>query len=117
VRGRLERRTDTATGANNFFREIGASLGSAVVGTLFTNRLMTRLAEGLSSISSQVKGLHVDSDSITPALVHGLPTTVKTVIIAAYNEALTGLPLSRPARGRRRSAPALRQGAAPRHDQ
>lgn len=36
----------TATAANNFFREIGASLGITVVGTLFTARLIARLATG-----------------------------------------------------------------------
>lgn len=36
----------TATAANNVFREIGASLGITVVGTLFTARLGARLAAG-----------------------------------------------------------------------
>ncbi len=30
----------TATGAHSFFRQIGASLGSAAIGTLFTGRLL-----------------------------------------------------------------------------
>jgi EmrB/QacA subfamily drug resistance transporter len=79
----------TATAANNFFREIGASLGSAIVGTLFTNRLMSQLADGLASLPGQANGAAIDSDSITPALVHHLPAAVKNVIVAAYNEALT----------------------------
>ncbi len=79
----------TATAANSFFREIGASLGSAIVGTLFTNRLMNLLAEGLRSLSGAASGVHLDRNSITPALVHALPAAVKDVIVAAYNEALT----------------------------
>jgi EmrB/QacA subfamily drug resistance transporter len=79
----------TATGANNFFREIGASLGSAIVGTLFTNRLMSGLAEGLSSLPAKAASAQLDRDSITPALVHQLPTAVKDVVVSAYNEALT----------------------------
>ena len=31
----------TATAAYSFFREIGVALGSAVVGTIFTSRLLT----------------------------------------------------------------------------
>jgi EmrB/QacA subfamily drug resistance transporter len=38
----------TATAANNFFREIGASLGITAVGTLFTARLTSRLSAGQS---------------------------------------------------------------------
>jgi EmrB/QacA subfamily drug resistance transporter len=80
----------TATGANNFFREIGASLGSAVVGTLFTNRLMSLLADGLNSLPGQASGAGgFDKDSITPALVHRLPAAIKDVVVSAYNEALT----------------------------
>ena len=33
------RQVGTATAANNFFRQIGATLGSAVVGSLFAHRL------------------------------------------------------------------------------
>ena len=32
-----------ATGGNSFFREIGVTLGTALVGTLFTTRLTARL--------------------------------------------------------------------------
>jgi EmrB/QacA subfamily drug resistance transporter len=79
----------TATAANNFFREIGASLGSAVVGTLFTNRLLSLLADGLSSTSGKASGTPLDSNTITPALVHQLPAAVKAVVVGAYNQALT----------------------------
>ena len=37
----------TATASNNYFRQIGASLGAAIVGSLFTARLVTLLGERL----------------------------------------------------------------------
>ncbi len=79
----------TATAANNFFREIGGALGSAVVGTVFTNRLMSLLADGLSSLPGGGSGAGLSRDSLTPALVHQLPAAVKSVVATAYNEALT----------------------------
>jgi predicted MFS family arabinose efflux permease len=79
----------TATGANSFFREIGMALGSAIVGTLFTNRLLSRLTEGLGSLQGAASGASVNKNSITPALVQQLPTAVKDVIVNAYNSALT----------------------------
>lgn len=79
----------TATGANNFFREIGSSLGSAIVGTLFTNRLMSLLADGLSSLPGQAGGAGLEGDSLTPAVVHQSPSAVRGVVASAYNEALT----------------------------
>jgi EmrB/QacA subfamily drug resistance transporter len=75
----------TATSANNFFREIGATLGSAVVGAIFTNRLTTQLADTLppqGAVNTQ------DVNSLTPAMVHDLPKPVQDTIIAAYQHAL-----------------------------
>jgi EmrB/QacA subfamily drug resistance transporter len=85
----------TATGAHNFFRQIGASLGSAVVGTLFTGRLVSLLAERLAASSSAGAagqpggpGL-LDANSLTPALVNQLPPAVKNTVVTAYSDALT----------------------------
>jgi len=78
----------TATGAHQFFRQIGASLGSAVVGTLFTSRLMTFLAERLPSSGTGLpEGL--DAKSLTPALVAQLPEDVRAVVVSSYDDALT----------------------------
>ena len=57
----------TATAANNFFREIGASLGTAVVGTIFASRLAEQLAARVGGT------IAIDSASITPARVGQLP--------------------------------------------
>lgn len=73
----------TATSANNFFREIGATLGIAIVGAIFTNRLTSALAD---SLPDGVSG--TGSQSLTPSLVHSLPDAVQSVIIEAYQSAL-----------------------------
>ena len=73
----------TATASNNFFREIGASLGAAVVGALFASRLTNLLAERMP------QGGAGDVNSFTPAVVNGLPDAVRDVVVGAYNDALT----------------------------
>ncbi|UOE21929.1 MFS transporter [Thermobifida halotolerans] len=78
----------TATAANNFFREIGASLGSAAVGALFTHRLTTLLGERASVAPGGGHG-GIDQDSLTPSAVNAMPEPVRDAIITAYNEALT----------------------------
>lgn len=78
----------TATASNNFFRQIGASLGSAIVGSLFTARLASLLAERLPADGARTRG---GVNSLTPELVYELPEAVRNPIIASYNDALTPL--------------------------
>ncbi len=77
----------TATAANNFFRQIGAALGSAVVGTMYTTRLMTLLTQRLASHPAAPPDL--DPTSLTPGMVHHLPEAVRSAVVSSYNEALT----------------------------
>ncbi|MFF5626893.1 MDR family MFS transporter [Microbacterium sp. NPDC012755] len=74
----------TATASNNFFREIGASLGGAIVGALFTARLNDLLAERMPA-----GALGGDTNSFTPAAVNALPDQNRDIIVGAYNDALT----------------------------
>jgi EmrB/QacA subfamily drug resistance transporter len=78
----------TATATNNFFREIGASLGSAIVGTLFSSRLMSLLAEKMAAAPVGSTPA-LDRNSLTPSVVSQLPEALKSVVIGSYNEALT----------------------------
>ncbi len=56
-----------ATSTNNYFREVGATLGVAVFGTLFTTRLAERLGPALSANAEQAIGAGIGSpDSLTP---------------------------------------------------
>ena len=77
----------TATGAHNFFRQIGSSLGSAVVGTLFTSRLVALLAQRLAGLGAGGPTT-IDQNSLTPMALAEMPAQVKTIIVSSYNEAL-----------------------------
>ena len=78
------REVGTATAANNYFRQVGASLGSAVVGSVFTNRLLDMLRERLPAAATIPEG----TGSLTPDLLDSLPAPVRDLIVASYNEAL-----------------------------
>ncbi|MEU1529897.1 MDR family MFS transporter [Streptomyces fagopyri] len=79
------REVGTATAANNYFRQIGASLGAAIVGTLFA----TRLTDLLTGASLGAGGTGGGANSLTPDAVHHLPAAVRDVIVNAYSDALT----------------------------
>jgi len=79
------REVGTATASNNYFRQIGASLGAAIVGSLFVARLTDLLAERMPA-GAAAGG---ESNSFTPAIVRDLPAAVRDVIVGSYNDALT----------------------------
>ncbi|HEY5880451.1 MAG TPA: MDR family MFS transporter [Nakamurella sp.] len=74
----------TATAANNYFRQVGATLGSAVVGSVFASRLTSLVTEKLAATGGSSGGL----SSFTPASVNALPDAFRLPIIESYNEAL-----------------------------
>ncbi|WP_435211727.1 MFS transporter [Streptomyces sp. bgisy034] len=75
----------TATSANNYFRQIGGSVGAAVFGTLFAARLTDALAERLPAHA----GANLpEPESITPQLVHSLPPALRDAYIQAYADAM-----------------------------
>jgi MFS family permease len=77
----------TATASNNYFRQIGASIGSAVVGSIFVANLKDLVSTRLPSAggSSSAGSLN----SFTPEKVQALPAAIKHIIVGAYNDALT----------------------------
>ncbi|MGW0883929.1 MFS transporter [Streptomyces sp. NPDC002671] len=75
----------TATSANNYFRQIGGSVGAAVFGTLFSGRLTDALHRQLPARAGS--GLP-DADSLTPQLVHALPPALREAYIRAYADAM-----------------------------
>lgn len=75
----------TATATNNFFREIGATLGIAIVGSLFT----TRLTAGLASLDVSALAELTISERLTPGLVATLPAAQQAAVVEAYTTALT----------------------------
>jgi len=74
----------TATAANNYFRQVGSSLGAAVVGSLFVARLTTLIAERLPASA----GASGSSKSLTPVLINSLPAPIRLIIVQSYNDAL-----------------------------
>ncbi|WP_180686897.1 MFS transporter [Streptomyces gossypiisoli] len=75
----------TATSANNYFRQIGGSVGAAVFGTLFADRLTDALAEQLPPRAGAALP---DAESITPQAVHALPPALRDGYVQAYADAM-----------------------------
>ncbi|AWT46336.1 MULTISPECIES: MFS transporter [Streptomyces] len=73
----------TATSASNYFRQIGGSVGAAVFGTLFADRLADALRRELPA-----GGELPDPESVTPQLVHALPAALRDAYIRAYADAM-----------------------------
>ncbi|WP_151548860.1 MULTISPECIES: MDR family MFS transporter [Corynebacterium] len=88
----------TATAVNNFFRQIGSALGSALVGGIFVGNLSSLLATRIPEASRQLSpeqqtalAQHegVDTNAITPGIVGNMPGPVREAFISSYNDALT----------------------------
>lgn len=75
----------TATSANNYFRQIGGSVGAAVFGTLFADRLTDALAD---RVPAEAGAALPDAEAITPQLVHSLPPALRDAYIGAYADAM-----------------------------
>jgi EmrB/QacA subfamily drug resistance transporter len=73
----------TATSAGNYFRQIGGSVGAAVFGTLFADRLTDALRSELPADRALP-----DAGSLTPQLVHALPPALRDAYIRAYADAM-----------------------------
>ncbi len=76
----------TATASNNYFRQIGATLGSSLVGSLFATRLANLMAGRLPAEGAGQLG---SVESLTPAAVSQLPDPLHEVVVTAYSDALT----------------------------
>ncbi|MDO8732015.1 MAG: MDR family MFS transporter [Actinomycetota bacterium] len=74
----------TATAANNYFRQVGSSLGAAIVGSLFVARLGMLLTERLPAAANTADA----RKSFTPDIVSALPEVIRQIVLHAYNEAL-----------------------------
>src|SRR5690606_34593449 len=82
------REVGTATASNNYFRQIGGSLGGAVVGSLFTTRLADELTRRFAAGGG---GGAVELNSLTPDALKHLPDAVREQIVQGYNDALAPL--------------------------
>jgi hypothetical protein len=79
----------TATSTNNYFREVGATLGVAIFGTLFTSRLADNLVSAVTAHGQQAVQAGITSpDSLTPAAVKAAGEPLKSAIVDAYANSL-----------------------------
>jgi EmrB/QacA subfamily drug resistance transporter len=79
----------TATSTNNYFREVGATLGVAVFGTLFTSRLAENLTGALTENAGQAVQAGITSpDTLVPSAVQAAGDPLQTAIIDAYANSL-----------------------------
>ncbi|MGH3319500.1 MAG: DHA2 family efflux MFS transporter permease subunit [Streptosporangiaceae bacterium] len=76
----------TATAGINFFRQIGGSAGTAVIGTLFTSRLAGQLQQHLPPQLASRAAQH--AQGITPEKLQQLPPRLAHGIVAAFAGAL-----------------------------
>lgn len=95
------RHIGTATSGNNFFREIGLSLGVAAMGTAFSSGLKDNLSEKMRALLANADpatlkqmaafsnvGGGKGTSSLTPAIVKTLPTPLRNVVVESYADAL-----------------------------
>jgi EmrB/QacA subfamily drug resistance transporter len=79
----------TATSTNNYFREVGATLGVAVFGTLFTSRLAENLTGAVTANAEQAVQAGITSpETLVPSAVQAAGEPLKTAIIDAYANSL-----------------------------
>jgi EmrB/QacA subfamily drug resistance transporter len=79
----------TATSTNNYFREVGATLGVAIFGTLFTSRLADNLGTALTENAQEAVSAGITSpDSLVPAAVKAAGEPLRTAIVDAYANSL-----------------------------
>lgn len=76
----------TATSANNYFREIGAALGTALFSSIFTSRLVANLEDVFAGVPQT--GATAAPSSLTPEAVRALPEPLKDGVVDAYAQAL-----------------------------
>jgi EmrB/QacA subfamily drug resistance transporter len=75
----------SATAANNYFRQIGGTVGSGIVGAAFASRLTSKISHLLPPGSSA----HLPNvQALTPKELDALPPAVHSALVTAYAYAL-----------------------------
>ena len=77
-----------ATSSNNYFREIGAAIGTAWFGSLFTDRLIANLTDTVAANPEQAMAAGLDPSGVTPAFVATLSDPLHQGIVDSYANAL-----------------------------
>jgi EmrB/QacA subfamily drug resistance transporter len=78
----------TATSTNNYFREVGASLGVAVFGSIFTTRLAESLTTAFTGAGASADQASQSTKTLDPQTLGQLPEQLKDAIVNAYADSL-----------------------------
>jgi hypothetical protein len=78
----------TATSTNNYFREVGASLGVAVFGTIFTTRLTDNLTAVFAGAGASASDAANSTATLDPQTLGQLPDVLRDGVVTAYADAL-----------------------------
>ncbi|MFF5793484.1 MDR family MFS transporter [Paeniglutamicibacter sp. NPDC012692] len=78
----------TATSTNNYFREVGASLGVAIFGAMFTNRLSEKLTDVFTGAGANAADAGSATATLDPQTMSQLPDAVREGIVNAYADSL-----------------------------
>ena len=78
----------TATSTNNYFREVGAALGVAIFGVIFTNRLSDNLRAVFTTAGASTADAGTATATLDPQAMNDLPETVRQGIVTAYADSL-----------------------------
>lgn len=78
----------TATSTNNYFREVGASLGVAIFGAMFTNRLSEKLTDVFTGAGANASDAGNATATLDPQTMEQLPGAVREGIVEAYADSL-----------------------------
>ncbi|HEY2306417.1 MAG TPA: MFS transporter [Streptosporangiaceae bacterium] len=76
-----------ATSGNTLLRNVGSSLGTAIVGTIFATTLATNLAKALPG--QPASQLTHRMNSLSASALHALPPGVHAAVLDAYSNAIT----------------------------
>ncbi|MGO4188054.1 MDR family MFS transporter [Pseudarthrobacter sp. TAF60_1] len=78
----------TATSTNNYFREVGAAMGVAIFGAIFTNRLSESLTNAFTGAGASAAQASQSTSSLDPQGLNQLPEQLRDAIVNAYAESL-----------------------------
>jgi EmrB/QacA subfamily drug resistance transporter len=78
----------TATSTNNYFREVGAAMGVAVFGAIFTNRLSESLTTAFTGAGASAEQASRSTSTLDPQALSQLPEQLRDAIVNAYADSL-----------------------------
>ncbi|MFF2347666.1 MDR family MFS transporter [Pseudarthrobacter sp. NPDC058119] len=78
----------TATSTNNYFREVGAAMGVAIFGSLFTTRLSESLTSAFTGAGASAEQASQSTSTLDPQALNQLPDQLRDAIVNAYADSL-----------------------------